>query len=376
MLERLIDWSARNRLLVGVLTLMVAVGGAWATLNTPVDAIPDLSDVQVIVRTDFAGQGPQIVEEQVTYPLTSALLSVPKAQTVRGYSMFGTSFVYVIFEDGTDLYWARSRVLEYLNYVSDQLPEGVRPALGPDATGVGWVFQYALVDESGRHSLADLRSFQDWYLRYWLAAVPGVAEVASIGGFVKQYQVNLDPNALAAYDLAVKDVVRAIQASNNEVEGRLLEFAGREYMVRGRGYLRSVEDIEQRLMGSSQGEVPSRVIGAATDNGAGGLSITVTPHIVPGADKVLHTVRTRAGDGATAILRELEDRYRVDQADATEVAAVYAGLGNRDQAFVWLDKAFTDRSSLLADLRAEHPFAVLRDDPRYKDLLKRMNLPE
>jgi Cu(I)/Ag(I) efflux system membrane protein CusA/SilA len=259
MIERTIDWCARNRFLVFAGTLILTFWGIWAMTVTPVDAVPDISDVQVIVSTEWEGRSPDLIEDQVTYPIVSALISTPNVRTVRGFTDFGISYVYVIFEDGTDMYWARSRVVEYLQGIRGQLPEGVNPVIGPDATGVGWVFEYALVDESGQHTPADLRGFQDWYLRYWLAAVPGVAEVASIGGFVKQYQVNLDPNKLAAYDMAVKDVVRAIQASNNDVEGRLLEFAGREYMVRGRGYLESAADIEGVSLGATAGGTPIRV---------------------------------------------------------------------------------------------------------------------
>jgi len=243
MLERLIEWSAHNRLLVILLTMLVAVVGFWAMLNTPVDAIPDLSDVQVIIKTEYPGQGPQIVEEQVTYPLTTAMLSVPFSKTIRGYSMFGTSFVYVIFEDGTDLYWARSRVLEYLNYVADQLPGGIKPTLGPDATGVGWVFEYTLVDRTGQHDLAQLRTLQDFFLKYELQAVEGVAEIATVGGFQKQYQVVVDPQKLAAYGLSLAHVRMALQRSNQDVGGRLLELGEREYIVRGKGYLRSLHDI-------------------------------------------------------------------------------------------------------------------------------------
>jgi Cu(I)/Ag(I) efflux system membrane protein CusA/SilA len=259
MIERIIDWCAGNRFLVFTGTLVLTFWGIWAMTATPVDAVPDISDVQVIVSTEWMGRSPDLIEDQVTYPIVSALISTPSVRTVRGFTDFGISYVYVIFEDGTDMYWARSRVVEYLQGIRGQLPDGVNPVIGPDATGVGWVFEYALVDETGQHNLADLRGFQDWYLRYWLAAVPGVAEVASIGGFVKQYQVNLDPNKLSAYDLAVKDVVRAIQASNNDVEGRLLEFAGREYMVRGRGYLQSVADIEGVSLGASSAGTPIRV---------------------------------------------------------------------------------------------------------------------
>ena len=259
MIERLIDWCARNRFLVFTATLVVTTWGIWAILATPVDAVPDISDVQVIVSTEWVGRSPDLIEDQVTYPIISALISTPGVSTVRGFTDFGISYVYVIFEDGTDIYWARSRVIEYLQGIRGQLPEGVAPVIGPDATGVGWVFEYALVDETGQQSLADLRGFQDWYLRYWLASVPGVAEVATIGGFVQQYQVNLDPTRLAAFNLGVKDVVDAIRASNNDVEGRLLEFAGREYMVRGRGYLSSVGDIEQVSLGADARGTPIRV---------------------------------------------------------------------------------------------------------------------
>ncbi|MBI4262933.1 MAG: efflux RND transporter permease subunit, partial [Acidobacteria bacterium] len=259
MIGHVIDWCAGNRFLVFTGTLALTAWGVWAMTTTPVDAVPDISDVQVIVSTEWEGRSPDLIEDQVTYPIVSALISTPRVRTVRGFTDFGVSWVYVIFEDGTDIYWARSRVVEYLQGIRGQLPEGANPVIGPDATGVGWVFEYALVDESGRHTLADLRGFQDWNLRYWLAAVPGVAEVASIGGFVKQYQVNLDPNKMAAYDLSVKDVVEAIRASNGDVEGRLLEFAGREYMVRGRGYLRSLADIEEVGLGARADGTPVRV---------------------------------------------------------------------------------------------------------------------
>jgi len=214
-------------------------------LNTPLDAIPDLSDVQVIIFTEYSGQAPQVVEDQVTYPLTTAMLAVPFAKVVRGYSFFGFSFVYIIFEDGTDLYWARSRVLEYLNFVSSRLPMGITPMLGPDATGVGWVYEYILKDTTGKYDLQQLRSIQDWYLRYELTSVPGVSEVASIGGFVKQYQVEVDPNKLLAYDISLGKIKRAIQRSNNDVGGKLIEMGETEFMVRGLGYIQSVEDIEK-----------------------------------------------------------------------------------------------------------------------------------
>jgi copper/silver efflux system protein len=259
MIERVIDWCASNRFLVFTGTVMLTVWGIWAMTATPLDAVPDISDVQVIVSTEWMGRSPDLIEDQITYPIVSALISTPHVKAVRGFTDFGISYVYVIFQDGTDMYWARSRVVEYLQGIRGQLPEGANPVIGPDATGVGWVFEYALVDETGQHSLADLRSFQDWHLRYWLASVPGVAEVASIGGFVKQYQVNLDPNTLAAHNLGIKEVIDAIKMSNNDVEGRLLEFSGREYMVRGRGYLSSAADIERVSLGADPHGTPLRV---------------------------------------------------------------------------------------------------------------------
>ncbi len=245
MIERVIEWSARNSFLVLLALLFLMGWGGWGLLRTPLDAIPDLSDVQVIVFTEWEGRSPDLVEDQITYPIITSMLGAPRIKSVRGQSFLGLSFVYIIFEDGTDIYWARSRVVEYMQGVAGKLPEGLAPRLGPDATGVGWVFQYALVDESGQHDLAELRSFQDWYLRYWLQSVPGVAEVASIGGFVKQYQVQVDPNKLLGYHISLKQLIGAIRQSNNDVGGRVLEVNEREYMVRGRGYIQSLEDIRQ-----------------------------------------------------------------------------------------------------------------------------------
>jgi len=259
MIERVIAWCAHNRFLVFTGTAVLTLWGVWALASTPLDAVPDISDVQVIVSTEWAGRSPDLIEDQITYPIVTALISAPRVRTVRGFTDFGISYVYVVFEDGTDIYWARSRVVEYLQGIRGRLPQGSNPVIGPDATGVGWVFEYALVDETGQHNLAELRSVQDWYLRYALASVDGVAEVASIGGFVQQYQVNLDPNRLAAYNKSIKDVVDAIRASNNDVEGRLLEFAGREYMVRGRGYLKSVDDIRKVSLGADARGTPVRV---------------------------------------------------------------------------------------------------------------------
>ena len=247
MINRIIESSVKNRLIVLVAVALLGLGGTWAIMTTPIDAIPDLSDVQVIVFTEYAGQDPTVVEDQVTYPLTTAMLSVPFAKVVRGYSFFGFSLVYVIFEDGTDLYWARSRVLEYLNFVQRRLPAGTSPQLGPDATGVGWVYQYALT--SDRHDLSQLRSMQDWFLRYELMALKGVSEVASLGGYVRQYQVEVDPEKLRAFNIPLSKVKRAIQRSNSDVGGRLLEMAETEFMVRGKGYFKSVADIEKVPIG-------------------------------------------------------------------------------------------------------------------------------
>jgi Cu(I)/Ag(I) efflux system membrane protein CusA/SilA len=244
MIARLIEGSARNPILVILCVVLLAIGGLWAGFQVPLDAIPDLSDVQVIIYTEWQGRSPTLIEDQVTYPIVTTLLAGPRVKRVRGVSEYGVSYVYVIFEDRTDLYWARSRVLEYLQKLTGKLPSGVAPTLGPDATGVGWVYQYALVDESGAHDLAQLRSLQDWYLRYQLESVPGVAEVSAVGGFVKQYQIDVDPNTLAAYRLPITTIIEAVRNSNAEVSGRVLEMAGTEYVIRGRGYLRSVEDIE------------------------------------------------------------------------------------------------------------------------------------
>ena len=256
MIDKIIEYSARNTFFTITLVAFLAIWGFWAMKNTPLDAIPDLSDVQVIVYTDWDGRSPDLIEDQITYPIVTTMIAAPQVKFVRGQSMFGTSFVYIIFEDGTDIYWARSRVLEYLNEVTGQLPEGVTPTLGPDATGVGWVFEYALVDESGKHDLAELRTFQDWYLRYWLESVPGVAEVASVGGFVKQYQVQIDPNKLSAYGITVDKIIDAVRKSNNDVGGRVVELAATEYFVRGRGYIKSVEDIENIGVGTNGDGTP------------------------------------------------------------------------------------------------------------------------
>jgi copper/silver efflux system protein len=243
-ISRWIDWCARNRFLVFTGTLLLVLAGIWALRQIPLDALPDISDVEVIIHTPWMGEPPSIIEDQVTYPIVTTLLAAPHVKAVRAQTMFGDSYVFVVFEDGTDLYWARSRVLEYMQQIQGRLPENVHPAIGPDATGAGWVYEYALVDHSHQHSLADLRSLQDWYLRYQLETVPGVAEVASIGGFVRQYQVNVDPEKLRAYGIPLSTVIEKVRESTNEVGGRLLEMGGAEYMIRGLGYLRSLSDLE------------------------------------------------------------------------------------------------------------------------------------
>lgn len=244
MIDKIIEWSAKNRFFVFLGLLISLVWGIYSIKNIPLDAIPDLSDVQVIIFTEWPGRSPDIIEDQITYPIVSAMVAAPKVKVARGYSFFGLSFVYVIFEDGTDIYWARSRTIEYLSKIRGNLPGGVNPVLGPDATGVGWGFQYALVDKSGKHGLDELRSFQDWYLKYWLESVPGVAEVASVGGYVKQYQIEINPNALLAYNIPLKSIINAVKKSNNDVGGRIVEISDREYIVRGRGYIKNISDIK------------------------------------------------------------------------------------------------------------------------------------
>jgi copper/silver efflux system protein len=311
-ISRIIDWSVHNRALVLIATAFLVGSGIWALRTTPVDAIPDLSDVQVIVQTEWAEQAPQVMEDQVTYPLTTALLSVPGARTVRGISAFGISYVYVLFEDGTDIYWARSRVLEYLSQVRG-LPDGVTPQLGPDATGVGWVYQYTL--ESDRHDLAELRSLQDFSVRYQLQSVPGVAEVATVGGFVRQYQVDVDPRRLHSYGVSIGRVTEAIRAANADAGARVMEMAGREYMVRGLGYLQSVEDIEEVVLAAGHGGTPVRVADVAR--------VQLGPDLRRGmADK------DGLGDVVTGIvvMRHGENALQVIDAVKERMAAIEAGL--------------------------------------------------
>ncbi len=315
MIRKIIELSIRNKFLVLLGTFFVIAAGVYAMLNTPLDAIPDLSDVQVIVFTEYPGQAPQVVEDQVTYPLTTAMLAVPFAKVVRGYSFFGYSFVYIIFEDGTDLYWARSRVLEYLNYVSKRLPSGVTPTLGPDATGVGWVYEYVLVSE--RHDLSQLRSIQDWYLRYELTSLPGVAEVASIGGFVRQYQVIVDPNQLAAYGISLQKVKMAVQRSNNDVGGRVVEMAETEYMVRGLGYIKSLKDLEDIPLGADSRGTPIYLRNVA--------SVRIGPDLRRGladlngqGEVVGGIVIMRYGDNALAVIENVKKKLAQLQAGLPE----------------------------------------------------------
>ena len=258
MINRIIDFSVHNKVIVFIIVAAACLMGWWSMQHLTLDAVPDLTDTQVIIYSRW-DRSPDIMEDQVTYPIVTAMVGAPRVKSVRGLSDFGYSYVYVIFEDGTDIYWARSRTLEYLSGVLPRLPAGVKTELGPDATGLGWVFQYALVDPTGKHSLEELRSYQDWYLRYYLKAVPGVAEVAPVGGFVRQYQVNVDPNRLQAYNLSISQVVKAVAGGNQDVGGRLIEFGGTEYMVRGRGYARSLQDFENIVLTASPDGTPIRV---------------------------------------------------------------------------------------------------------------------
>src|SRR5437867_1794443 len=264
MINEVIEYSGRNRGIIILLVVVFVFAGLWSMRQIPLDAIPDLSDPQVIIYTEWPGRSPDLVEDQVTYPIVSAMLAAPHVSVVRGISDYGFSYVYVVFDEGTDIYWGRTRVLEYMDKIRGKLPEGVAPVLGPDATGVGWAFEYALVDRTGRHDLAELRSFNDWYVRYWLESVPGVAEVAMVGGFVKQYQVNVDPNRLLAFGVPLNHVIDVIRKSNRDVGGRVVEFTGKEYLVRGRGYIKSVEDIESLPVGSDGKGTPILIRNIAT----------------------------------------------------------------------------------------------------------------
>ncbi len=325
MIAALIRWSLRNRALVLVTTAFLVVGGLYSVRETPVDALPDLSDVQVIIKTSFPGQAPQVVEDQVTYPLTTAMLSVPRAVTVRGYSFFGDSYVYIIFEDGTDLYWARSRVLEYLNQVSGQLPPGATPALGPDATGVGWIFEYALVDRSGQNDLAQLRSLQDWFLKYELQTVPGVAEVATIGGMVRQYQVVVDPDKLRAFGITLKTIQLAIQAGNQETGGSVIEMGEAEYMVRATGYLQGIDELATIPLGVNASGTPVVLSDLA--------EVRVGPQMRRGiaeldgdGEVVGGVIVMRSGENARATIEAVKqrlDELLASLPDGVEIVATY-----------------------------------------------------
>ncbi|HCI44809.1 MAG TPA: CusA/CzcA family heavy metal efflux RND transporter, partial [Candidatus Omnitrophica bacterium] len=308
LVEKIIGFSAHNKFIVLTFVMAAMAAAVWSLKNIPLDAIPDLSDTQVIIYSRW-DRSPDIIEDQVTYPIVTAMLGAPNVKAIRGFSDFGFSYVYVIFKDGTDIYWARSRTLEYLSKIIPRLPEGVKTELGPDATGVGWVFQYALVDKSGKNSLQELRSFQDWYLRYHLQSVPGVAEVASIGGFVKQYQITVDPNRLLAYNIPVTTVIDAVRNGNQEVGGRLLEFSGAEYMIRGHGYAKSIGDLEEIVVATDKNGTPVLVKNLAT--------VATGPEIRRGladldgeGDVVGGTVIMRFGENALNVINRVKAKLK------------------------------------------------------------------
>ncbi|MFQ5428480.1 MAG: efflux RND transporter permease subunit [Thermodesulfobacteriota bacterium] len=350
MLKKIIEFSVNNRFIVILATVFIIAFGLYTMSRTPLDAIPDLSDVQVIIYTPYEGQAPQVVEEQVTYPLTTAMLSVPNAKVVRGYSFFGFSFVYVIFEDNTDMYWARSRVLEYLNFVAGRLPEGVNPSLGPDATGVGWVYEYVLVDRTGKHDLAELRSLQDWYMRYELQTVPGVSEVASIGGYVKQYQVDVDPNRLLAFNIPLSKVKHAIKRSNNDVGGKLLEMSEREFMVRGLGYIKSIDDIKEIAIGVDERGTPITVRDVA--------SVHLGPELRRGAvdldgegEVAGGVVIMRYGGNALEVIENVKKKIESLEAglpQGVEVVPVYDRSGLIERAVETLKHKLVEESIVVA----------------------------
>jgi Cu(I)/Ag(I) efflux system membrane protein CusA/SilA len=308
MINAVIEFSAKNKIVVLILVAAAIMGGLWAMRTVPLDALPDLSDTQVIVYSRW-DRSPDILEDQVTYPIVTAMLGAPHVKDVRGFSDFGYSYVYIVFDEGTDIYWARSRTLEYLSGVLPRLPQGVTTELGPDATGVGWVFEYALVDTTGKQSLADLRGYQDWYLRNYLKSVPGVADVAPLGGFVRQYQVNVDPDKLQTYNIPISKVVEAVRSGNSDVGGRLVEFGGAEYMVRGRGYAQTTEDIGKIEIGKNQYGVPLRV----SDVG----EVTLGPDIRRGVadwngtgDTVAGIVIMRQGENALQVIERVKQKLK------------------------------------------------------------------
>ncbi|UCH83666.1 MAG: efflux RND transporter permease subunit, partial [Candidatus Latescibacterota bacterium] len=331
LIGRLIAVCVRHPVATIVITLAACVWGWYSLRNAPLDAVPDLSDAQVIILTEWPGRSPDLVEDQITYPISSALLAAPGVKFVRGQSYFGTSFVYVVFEDGTDIYWARSRVLEYLNAVTKELPDGVTPSMGPDATAIGWVFQYALVDTTGGVNLADLRSLQDWHVRYALESVDGVAEVATVGGFVKQYQVNVDPDRLRSYGIPLPRVIEAVRAANQDVGGRVIEIAGHEHMIRGRGYIKSTTDLEASVLATGKGGVPVRIADVAT--------VTLGPDIRRGVAEL-----DGRGEvvGGVVIMRYGENALRVIDAVKERIDDVRAGLPDGVEL-----KIVYDRSDLI-----------------------------
>ncbi|MBU0779724.1 MAG: efflux RND transporter permease subunit, partial [Alphaproteobacteria bacterium] len=344
MIPAIIRASIANRFLVLAVSVMIAIAGVWAVRETPVDAIPDLSDVQVIIKTPYAGQAPQVVEDQVTYPITTAMLAVPGATDVRGFSFFGDSYVYVVFEDGTDLYWARSRVLEYLSQITSNLPDGVSPELGPDATGVGWIYQYALIDRTGNHDLSELRTLQDWFLKYELQTVDGVSEVATIGGMVKQYQVVIDPNKLRAYDLTLAQVRGAIQGANRETGGSVIEMGEAEYMVRSTGYVDELSDLASApLMVNARGAAVT--LGDVAD-------IRLGPELRRGVgefggigDAVGGVVILRWGGNALSTIKAVEARIeelRPNLPEGVEIVTTYNRAGVIERAIENLSDKLTE----------------------------------
>lgn len=348
MIEKIIEYSVNNRFIIILGTLLIILIGSYSIYNTPLDAIPDLSDVQVILFTEYSGQAPQVVEDQVTYPLTTAMLSVPFAKVVRGYSFFGLSFVYIIFEDGTDLYWARSRVLEQLNVVSKQLPNGATPSLGPDATGVGWIYEYVL--QSDKHNLQELRSIQDWFLRYELISVDGVSEVASIGGYVKQYQVEVDPNKLLAYNISLNKIKHAIQRSNNDVGGKVIEMAETEFMVRGLGYIKGIEDIENIPLGVSKSGTPILISNVA--------NVHIGPELRRGlaelngeGEVVGGIIIMRYGENALATINRVKQKLKDLQSglpDGVTIKPVYDRSGLILNAIAFLEEKLIEETIVVA----------------------------
>ncbi|MGB1801060.1 MAG: efflux RND transporter permease subunit, partial [Gammaproteobacteria bacterium] len=350
MIEQIIRWSISNRFLIVLVTIIVLLSGVAIIKQTPVDAIPDLSDVQVIIKTPYPGQAPQVVEDQITYPLTTAMLSVPYAVTVRGYSFFGDSYVYVIFEEGTDLYWARSRVLEYLSQVTSRLPAGAKPELGPDATGVGWVYEYALVDRKGNHDLSQLRSIQDWFLKYELQTVPGVAEVATVGGMVKQYQVVVDPNQLRAYDIPISKISNAIKKANQEAGASVIEMAEAEYMVRVTGYITGLEELRNIPLGVNARGTPVLLKDVA--------QVRIGPQLRRGiaelngeGEVVGGIIVMRWGENAKKVINSVKDKLNELQQglpDGVEIVETYDRSGLIDRAIKTLKDALIEELVLVA----------------------------